>query len=274
MSAVRRRAASGLLLAVRLDLYNGQSVTELALLHLQRRQLGYLAVAASRQQQQHHQPPAQQALLPWAARPLAAQHLPALSRALATAPGSKGQPAGSEQPGAEECDEAMQEYDELRGRFERVKRPSTMKTTDERIRSFLRGFVNFSITFVRYAIKTPGYLIRVYNTPREEWRAWWAGAWKTIKHEAHHYWVGFKLLATEARIASRLAIKAARGTELTRRERRQLTRTVADLFRCAPSSSASTAQRRRRLPGVGFRRRRGVETGVAAACGAAAWAWR
>ena len=36
------------------------------------------------------------------------------------------------------------------------------------------------------------------------------------------------------KIASRLAFKTARGKELTRRERKQLTRTTADMFRLVP----------------------------------------
>ncbi|KAI0198304.1 mitochondrial distribution and morphology protein 38 [Astrocystis sublimbata] len=57
-----------------------------------------------------------------------------------------------------------------------------------------------------------------------------------IKHEIQHYWDGTKLLATEIRISSRLALKMAAGYELTRREDRQLRRTVQDLGRLVPFS--------------------------------------
>lgn len=43
-----------------------------------------------------------------------------------------------------------------------------------------------------------------------------------IKKEAQHYWDGTKLLATEVKISSRLALKMAAGYELTRREHRQV----------------------------------------------------
>lgn len=43
-----------------------------------------------------------------------------------------------------------------------------------------------------------------------------------IKKEVQHYWDGTKLLGTEVRISSRLALKMARGYELTRREHRQV----------------------------------------------------
>jgi LETM1 and EF-hand domain-containing protein 1 len=60
--------------------------------------------------------------------------------------------------------------------------------------------------------------------------------WEKVKHEAQHYWDGTKLLGTEIRISSKLAFKMAAGYELTRREHRQLTRTVQDLGRLVPFS--------------------------------------
>lgn len=57
-----------------------------------------------------------------------------------------------------------------------------------------------------------------------------------IKKEVRHYWDGTKLLATEVKISSRLALKMAAGYELTRRENRQLQRTVQDLGRLVPFS--------------------------------------
>ena len=44
-----------------------------------------------------------------------------------------------------------------------------------------------------------------------------------IKKELLHYWDGTKLLATEIRISSKLALKMAAGYELSRRENRQVT---------------------------------------------------
>ena len=57
-----------------------------------------------------------------------------------------------------------------------------------------------------------------------------------IKREVHHYWDGTKLLATEVRISTKLALKMAAGYELSRREHRQLHRTVQDLGRLVPFS--------------------------------------
>lgn len=55
-----------------------------------------------------------------------------------------------------------------------------------------------------------------------------------IKKELLHYWDGTKLLVAEVKISSKLALKMAAGYELTRRERRQLQRTVQDLGRLIP----------------------------------------
>ncbi|KAF2270690.1 LETM1-domain-containing protein [Lojkania enalia] len=60
--------------------------------------------------------------------------------------------------------------------------------------------------------------------------------WQKVKHEAQHYWDGTKLLVAEVKISSKLALKMAAGYELTRREHRQLTRTVQDLGRLIPFS--------------------------------------
>jgi LETM1 and EF-hand domain-containing protein 1, mitochondrial len=43
-----------------------------------------------------------------------------------------------------------------------------------------------------------------------------------IKKELAHYWDGTKLLATEVRISTKLALKMAAGYELSRRENRQV----------------------------------------------------
>lgn len=57
-----------------------------------------------------------------------------------------------------------------------------------------------------------------------------------VKREILHYWDGTKLLATEIRISTKLALKMAAGYELSRRENRQLQRTVQDLGRLVPFS--------------------------------------
>ncbi|KAL6652463.1 hypothetical protein ACP70R_011388 [Stipagrostis hirtigluma subsp. patula] len=69
-------------------------------------------------------------------------------------------------------------------------------------------------------------------------RADWAAKLKHWKDEfvstLQHYWLGTKLLWADVRISSRLLVKLAGGKSLTRRERQQLTRTTADMFRLVP----------------------------------------
>lgn len=60
--------------------------------------------------------------------------------------------------------------------------------------------------------------------------------WQKVKKEAAHYRDGTKLLVAEVKISSKLALKMAAGYELTRREQRQLKRTVEDLGRLIPFS--------------------------------------
>lgn len=60
--------------------------------------------------------------------------------------------------------------------------------------------------------------------------------WQKVKKEVLHYWDGSKLLAAEVRISWKLALKMTAGYELTRREHKQLQRTVKDLGRLVPFS--------------------------------------
>ncbi|KAL8879726.1 MAG: hypothetical protein Q9192_008171 [Flavoplaca navasiana] len=58
-----------------------------------------------------------------------------------------------------------------------------------------------------------------------------------VRKEVQHYWDGTKLLATEVKISTKLALRMAAGYELSRRENRQLQRTVQDLARLVPFSA-------------------------------------
>uniref|UniRef100_A0A914WSC7 Mitochondrial proton/calcium exchanger protein n=1 Tax=Plectus sambesii TaxID=2011161 RepID=A0A914WSC7_9BILA len=60
--------------------------------------------------------------------------------------------------------------------------------------------------------------------------------WQKVKHELAHYYHGFRLLALEIRLSAKYLWRVLRGTSLNRLERRQLVRTVSDLFRLVPFS--------------------------------------
>lgn len=59
---------------------------------------------------------------------------------------------------------------------------------------------------------------------------------KRVWDEIVHYYHGFRLLFIDIKIATRLLFKSMSGSDLSRREYRQLTRTTADIFRLLPFS--------------------------------------
>jgi len=65
-------------------------------------------------------------------------------------------------------------------------------------------------------------------------KKWSRNAWTSVKDMAAHTWAGFKLLGVEIRTSKNLVAKRIGGNPLTRRERRQLVRTTADLARVVP----------------------------------------
>ncbi|KAL5188271.1 Mitochondrial proton/calcium exchanger protein [Glycine soja] len=74
----------------------------------------------------------------------------------------------------------------------------------------------------------------VASMSREDWAkklVHWKGEFVST---LQHYWLGSKLLWADVRISSRLLLKLAGGKNLSRRERQQLTRTTADIFRLVP----------------------------------------
>lgn len=60
--------------------------------------------------------------------------------------------------------------------------------------------------------------------------------WTRVVDEAKHYYSGFKLLFLDVKVSSKIIYKVVHGKTLSRRENRQLVRTVSDLFRLVPFS--------------------------------------
>jgi LETM1 and EF-hand domain-containing protein 1 len=75
-----------------------------------------------------------------------------------------------------------------------------------------------------------------YLTHPAELRKRMADIQDVVRKEAHHYWMGTKLLWADMVTARNLLGKTLQGSALTRRERKQLLRTVSDLFRLVPFS--------------------------------------
>lgn len=62
------------------------------------------------------------------------------------------------------------------------------------------------------------------------------GLGERVMAEIKHYYSGFKLLFLDVKISSKIIWKTVHGKTLSRRENRQLVRTVSDLFRLVPFS--------------------------------------
>lgn len=136
---------------------------------------------------------------------------------------------------AEECDEAMEDLEDVRKRVRNWKRlPPGHVPLTARIKHAVNAVAHGTYFVVSYTISIPGRVYRFYSLPKEERRATYAKWWLHVKNEAKHYWLGTKLLWKDVQIASRILKRVLQGKTLSRRERQQLTRTTADIFRLVP----------------------------------------
>lgn len=137
---------------------------------------------------------------------------------------------------AEECDEAIEDLEQARrrARLMSTRNPPGYVALSQRIKQILQSTVRITQMTVQWLIALPARIIKFYSLPKSERAATYAGWWLVVKKEAKHYWYGTKLLGKDARIASRLVSKVLQGKTLSRRERQQLTRTTADIFRLVP----------------------------------------
>mmetsp|Transcript_48628 Transcript_48628/g.117601 ORF Transcript_48628/g.117601 Transcript_48628/m.117601 type:complete len:1011 (+) Transcript_48628:289-3321(+) len=88
---------------------------------------------------------------------------------------------------------------------------------------------------VMFIVKLP-YNTWFYATKPQERREKITEIKELAQKEFDHYKVGTKLLVADVRTARNLVGKTLHGSSLTRRERKQLLRTVSDLFRLVPFS--------------------------------------
>ncbi|KAL0714789.1 hypothetical protein Bca4012_021768 [Brassica carinata] len=123
----------------------------------------------------------------------------------------------------EECDQAVESLSSVKAKAKAKRLQESKKVA--------RSIVQRTWAFV---LAIGPALRAVASMSRADW-AKKLGHWKhefvsTLKH----YWLGTKLLWADTRISSRLLLKLAGGKSLSRRERQQLTRTTADIFRLVP----------------------------------------
>lgn len=144
-------------------------------------------------------------------------------------------PANEIYADAEECDEAMEDLENVRRRVQNWKKlPPGCVPMSVRIKNMSGSIIGGVRTVLMYTIAIPGKVIRFYSMPKDDRRAAYSRWWGVVKTEAKHYWLGLKLLGKDTKIASRLLGKVLVGKSLSRRERQQLTRTTADIFRLVP----------------------------------------
>ncbi|XVF84233.1 hypothetical protein PTKIN_Ptkin17bG0009400 [Pterospermum kingtungense] len=124
---------------------------------------------------------------------------------------------------AEECDQAVEGLSTAKAKVKAKRLQDSKKVAKSILQS-----VWAKILGIGPALRA------VASMSREDWAKklvhWKHEIWSTLQH----YWLGLKLLGADVRISSRLLLKLAGGKSLSRRERQQLTRTTADIFRLVP----------------------------------------
>eukprot|EP00850_Spirogloea_muscicola_P019244 SM000187S03861 [mRNA] locus=s187:52808:57172:+ [translate_table: standard] len=149
-------------------------------------------------------------------------------------PGS-GPPADAS---PQDCDEAVVGLSSAKARAQervRAAQEAVHKGRDGGLltKAYLMTVVALTSTWA-FVLGLPAKARAVARMSRADWARTLAH-WKDVVIDTlQHYWVGTKLLWADVRISSRLLLRLAKGKDLTRRERRQLTRTAADIFRLVP----------------------------------------
>ncbi|KAE8992418.1 hypothetical protein PF011_g17557 [Phytophthora fragariae] len=83
-------------------------------------------------------------------------------------------------------------------------------------------------------VKAVAHALQVLVTDPAAVKAWLVEMKGKAKHELDHYWLGTKLLYADVSTSTRILRRLLKGNALSRRERKQLQRTVADLLRLVP----------------------------------------
>lgn len=92
-----------------------------------------------------------------------------------------------------------------------------------------------SKAIVNFFFKLPG-VVWFYLTHPKDLVARLHELKEAAQHEINHYYMGSKLLVADVKTAYSMLKRTLQGSALSRRERKQLLRTVSDLFRLVPFS--------------------------------------
>ncbi|RWR96743.1 LETM1 and EF-hand domain-containing protein 1, mitochondrial-like protein [Cinnamomum micranthum f. kanehirae] len=123
----------------------------------------------------------------------------------------------------EECDQAVEGLSSVKSKAKAKQLQESQKAAKSVVQKFWA-----QLSGIGLALRAVAFM------SREDW-AKKLHHWKDEFVSAlQHYWLGTKLLWADVRICSRLLLKLASGRSLSRRERQQLTRTTADIFRLVP----------------------------------------
>ncbi len=109
-----------------------------------------------------------------------------------------------------------------------VPNPSASDKAQEMVSSAIKSLTSM-------IAKTPG-ILWFYMTHPKEFKEKMIELKEAAKKEAHHYYMGSKLLMADVRTARTIIGQTLQGTPLSRREKKQLLRTVTDVFRLVPMS--------------------------------------
>ncbi|KAG6647517.1 mitochondrial proton/calcium exchanger protein-like isoform X1 [Carya illinoinensis] len=123
----------------------------------------------------------------------------------------------------EECDQAVEGLSTVKAKA----KAKQMQESQKKVESIMK-------TIWTKLLGIGPALRAVASMSREDWAKKFRHWMDEFKSTLQHYWLGTKLLWADIRISSRLTLKLVKGKTLSRRERQQLTRTTADIFRLVP----------------------------------------
>ncbi|CAK4070896.1 unnamed protein product [Aphanomyces euteiches] len=109
-----------------------------------------------------------------------------------------------------------------------------LQNLDQKVSQKAIALIKSAPSLVINAGKTVKEWVRILIQEPARARAWLKSVKESVAHELKHYWVGTKLLHAEITTSTRILRRITKGNALTRRERKQLQRTVADLLRLIP----------------------------------------
>lgn len=89
----------------------------------------------------------------------------------------------------QDCDEAIESYTRTRSAYYNLAPPSTYRTASQRFMDALTATFKVTVGVLGWVVSVPGKVWSLRTWSRDDWSGWWAGIKKTVKEEAHHYWV-------------------------------------------------------------------------------------